>query len=234
MKYPYEIIEDPKLLAQLGEWDEDVYRSFKKCQSGEMSEEGFRKKYATKVAILVLNMTGFTKTIMRHGSLYSFLRIFDMQQVCTPIFLKFEAKKIRAFADDFTATFHHPESALDAALEIQRRLRIFNQSERSGEGCFDCSIGLGYGEVFEIGPDQAMGDEMNQASKLGEDTAKGGEILLTTGFCNAVRGRTDLFFVPCTHEDLPFRFYRAEPIENMVTCKLVSRSKTHVMPRLSI
>jgi len=220
MKFPYELIEDPKLLAKLGEWNEDVYCSFMKCQSGEMSEEEFQERYAIKVAILVLNMTGFTKTGLRYGILYSFLRIFDIQKVCTPVFMKFRAKKIRTFADDFTATFYHPESALEAALEIHRRVRIFNQSERSCDVCFECSIGLGYGEVFEIGPDQAMGDEMNKTSKLGEDTARGDEILITEGFYNAVKGRPDLYFVPCTHEDLPFRFYRAKPSENMIPCKL--------------
>jgi class 3 adenylate cyclase len=216
MKFPYELIQDPKLLAELGEWDEDVYCSFMKCQTGEMSEEEFRKKYAYEAAILILNMTGFTKACIKRGSLYSFLRIFDVQKICLPIFMEFGAKRIRTFADNFTATFHHPGTALDAAFEIHRRVRIFNQPhQQNGEVCFECSIGLGYGEVFKIGPDQAMGSEMNQTSKLGEDTAKKGEIMITEGFYGAVKDRSDLTFVQCTHDDLPFRYYRVEPNEKI-------------------
>jgi class 3 adenylate cyclase len=216
MKFPYELIDDPKLLAQFGEWDEQLYCDFLRCQSGEMSEEQFREKYSIKVAILILNMTGFTKTALKHGSLYSCLRIFDIQKICAPVFLKYGAKKIRTFADDFTATFYDPESALDAALEIHRRVRIFNQSEQSSNVCFECTIGLGYGEVFEIGPDKAMGNEMNQTSKLGEDVAEGGETLITEGFYQAVKGRSDVNFVPSTNEELPFRFYQAETLEKTI------------------
>ncbi len=226
MKFPYEFIEDPKLLAKFGEWNEDLYCDFMRCQSGEMSKEEFRERYAIRVAILILNMTGLTKTALKYGSLYSFLRIFDIQKVCTPVFLKYGAKKIRTFADDFTATFYDPESALDAALEIHRRVRIFNQSEQSCDVCFECTIGLGYGEVFEIGADQAMGNEMNQTSKLGEDVARGGETLITEGFYNAVKSRSDVSYVPRIHEDLPFRFYRAEPIEKVISCKLEFKPKT--------
>lgn len=212
MTFPYELIEDPKILAELGEWDEDVYCSFMKCQTGEMSEEEFRKKYAYDAAILILNMTGFTKTCMDYGSLFSFLKIFDIQKICLPILMEFGAKRIRTFADNFTATFSHPENALDAALEIHRRIYIFNEpQQQNGEVCFECSIGLGYGEVFKIGPDQAMGSEMNQASKLGEDTARKGEVMITEGFFNALKSQSNLTFVPCANDDLPFRYYRVEP-----------------------
>ena len=226
MKFPYELIEDPIILGKLGAWDEDVYRDFLRCQSGDMSEEAFRKKYAVTVAILVLNMTGFTKTALKHGSLYSFLRIFDIQKVCTPVFLKYGARKIRTFADDFTATFFDPAQALDAALEIHRRVHKFNQSEHAADICFACTIGLGYGEVFEIGADQAMGNEMNQTSKLGEDIAKGGETLITEGFYNAVKGRPDVAYVRYANEDLPFLFYKAEPIEQVISSRWQFLPKT--------
>jgi class 3 adenylate cyclase len=215
MKFPYELIEDPKMLSELGEWDEDVYCSFNKCQAGEMSEEEFRERYTSEAAILILNMTGFTKACLTHGSLCGFLKIFEIQKICLPVFMKFETKKIRTFADNFTVTFHHPENALEAAFEIHQRIRIFKQTKQSNEICFECSIGLGYGEVFKIGPDQAMGNEMNQTSKLGEDTAKKGEILITEGFYNAVKDCSDLSFTPCAHDNLPFQFYRVKPNVNM-------------------
>ena len=42
-----------------------------------------------------------------------------------------------------------------------------------------CCAGVGYGRVLAIGPNLAQGDEMNRASKLGEDLAVKAETLIT-------------------------------------------------------
>jgi class 3 adenylate cyclase len=49
---------------------------------------------------------------------------------------------------------------------------------------------------------------MNRASKLGEDTACGGEILVTEGVHTELKDRTDVSFVPERSKELPFSFYR--------------------------
>ncbi len=53
-----------------------------------------------------------------------------------------------------------------------------------------------------------MGDEMNRASKLGEDMARGGETLLTEQARDAMVDRSDVQFEPQTTDDLPFPHYR--------------------------
>lgn len=53
-----------------------------------------------------------------------------------------------------------------------------------------------------------MGDEMNRASKLGEDVARGGETLLTESARDAVADRDDLRFERQTGDDLPFPYHR--------------------------
>ena len=44
---------------------------------------------------------------------------------------------------------------------------------------FRVCIGIGFGEVLDAGHEGCFGNEVNVASKLGEDTAEPGEILLT-------------------------------------------------------
>jgi class 3 adenylate cyclase len=39
--------------------------------------------------------------------------------------------------------------------------------------------GVGYGPVLDVGGTDAFGQEVNLASKLGEDVAKAGQVLLT-------------------------------------------------------
>ena len=41
------------------------------------------------------------------------------------------------------------------------------------------SIGVGYGEILMVEEDDFYGNELNLASKLGEDVAESGETLLT-------------------------------------------------------
>lgn len=213
MAFPYELLEDPERLARYGEWSEEVYRDFLACERGELSEAAFRAKYAVEAAILQLDMTGMTQAAIGRGSLFSLLRIFDVQKICGPVFERFGATHIRAFADDFTAIFDTPDQALDTAFEIHRRMTAFNRSEIANPQPVECSIGLGYGEVFRIGPDLAMGDQMNQASKLGEDTAEGGETLITVQFHKRVQDRADCRFEPRNSADLPFPFFCVTPAE---------------------
>lgn len=49
-------------------------------------------------------------------------------------------------------------------------------------------VGLGYGDVLRIGDSDVFGAEINAASKLGEDTAKAHEILVTGSVKKAANG----------------------------------------------
>ncbi len=205
--YPYALLADPAELAKLGEWSEAVYRDFDAVRHGSLDAEALRGKYRTRAAILCLDMTGFTETAIQVGELQSLLRIRDVQSVCCPIFVEHRARLMRAFADDLTVLFDDPNDALDAALEVHRRIRVFNGSELASAHPAECCIGLGYGEVFAIGPNLAMGDEMNRASKLGEDTAHANETLVTETVYEALRHRTDCAFELRRADDLQFPFY---------------------------
>jgi class 3 adenylate cyclase len=61
---------------------------------------------------------------------------------------------------------------------MQRACSRYNERRKPEEQIILC-VGLGYGHVLRIGDADVWGKEVNAASKLGEDTAKGGEILVT-------------------------------------------------------
>ncbi|MBL7175342.1 MAG: hypothetical protein ISS66_05910 [Desulfobacteraceae bacterium] len=206
-KYRYELMEDPKELARFEFCSEETYRDLLACQKADMKEDDFISKYRTESAILCLDMTGLTRAAMERGGLYSLFRILDVQKVCGPIFQQFNARQIRAFADDFFVLFDEPEEALFAAFEVHRRIQIFNQSDLAGNDSAQCCIGIGYGEIYAIGVDQAMGDEMNRACKLGEDVARASETLITERVYQVLKERNDCTFRKRTHEEIPFPFY---------------------------
>lgn len=207
-KFPYELMEDQKELATFGFWKEETYCDLLACQKGNMTEDEFKSKYHTRASILCLDMTGFTETAMEAGELESFFRILDVQKVCGPVFRQFNACQIRVFADNFFVLFDDPHNALNAAFEVHRRIEFFNQSELAGKDPAQCCIGIGYGEVYAIGIDQAMGDEMNRACKLGEDIAQGTETLVTECTYDFLKERIDCKFQKQIHEQIPFPFYQ--------------------------
>jgi adenylate cyclase len=209
MMFPHPLMDDPRALAGFAGWSEDVYRDFFKLQRGDMDETAFRDKYLHERAILSIDMTGYTSSVLKYGELHSFLRIMNAQRVVGPVLQELGAELIRCFADDVVALFHDPGSALDAAFEIHRRIRLFNRSELSSKDPTSCCAGIGFGTVFAIGPNLAQGDEMNQASKLGEDIARANETLVTERAYAAVAGRRDVRFERQDQDDQLFPFYRA-------------------------
>ena len=139
------------------------------------------------------------------------LRILDAQKVCIPVLHEHGTILVRAFADDLVGLFEDPGQALDAAFEIHRRLTEFNHSAHASENPALACIGIGYGEVYASGPNLAMGDEMNRATRLGEDTARGNETLVTSNVYFALRSRSDVLFEQLASDDQLFPYYRASP-----------------------
>ncbi len=205
--FPYPLLEDPAALARCRGWSEAVYRDLLALQRGELSESAFRSKHLWTRAILVLDMTDFTTSAISAGDLGSLLRILDAQKVVIPVLEAYGATLAHCFADDIFALFEDPSVALDAAIEIQRRVTAFNASDRASSFPTQCCIGIGYGQVLKIGPDLAQGSEMNLASKLGEDVARGREILLTENTYRAVSERTDVRFTRHPPDAHSFAFY---------------------------
>ncbi len=208
---PFELLEHPELLAECNGWSEEVYRDLLAFQAGRLSQAELDAKYLHRKAILTLDLTGFTVNCFGGRQVHGFLRILDAQKVCVPVLKEHDASLVRAFADDLVALFDDAGRAVDAAFEMHRRIAHFNGSALAAEHPAHCCIGIGYGNVYAIGPNLAMGDEMNRASKLGEDTARGSETLVTGNVYEALRHRQDVLFEPLAHDDMLFAYYRATP-----------------------
>ena len=209
--FPHELLDDAGELSGYLGWSEEVYRDFLAVRNGEISDEEFHKKYQYQRAILSLDMTGFTSSAINIGEMMSLLRIVDAQRVCIPVLKDFGAEIIRCFADDVVAVFESPGPAIDAAFELHRRIDLFRKSSLSLEHPTEFCVGIGFGEVFAIGPNLAQGDEMNRASKLGEDIARARETLVTERAYEALSGRADIQFELQTSDDQLFPYYRATP-----------------------
>ncbi len=204
---PYPFLQDPDEMARFEGWSHTQLADLLAVRAGHLSSRDFDAKYRVERAILVLDLTGFTETAMKGGALHSFLRVLDAHSICLPVMREFGARFVRTFADDVVALFDEPGPALEAALEAHRRTDHFARSGRS-EDPARCCIGIGFGSVYAIGPNRAMGDEMNRASKLGEDLARGGETLLTENAQRVLAPRTEHRLERVEADDVLFPYFR--------------------------
>ena len=141
-------------------------------------ERIIKQRFEKEVAILALDMTGFSRTTMKLGIIHFLGLIAQMEELAVPAVAHNGGTVIKQEADNLFATFPTPGQAVEAALQI---FRIFREvSKTAAEDCdIYGSVGIGYGPTLVIDDEDLFGNEMNLASKLGEDLAESMEILLT-------------------------------------------------------
>jgi adenylate cyclase len=125
-------------------------------------------------AILILDMSGFSRLVEEFFIIHTLAQIQHMRGVVMPIVEAHQGRVLKLEADNVYGIFPHVEDAVTAAVAMIEQLARVN---------IHASIGIGFGELIMIADEQgyhdAFGNQMNLASKLGEDLAEADEILLT-------------------------------------------------------
>jgi class 3 adenylate cyclase len=129
-------------------------------------------------AIFILDMSGFTRTTQRAGIISFLLMINQMQKLCLPVVEKHGGILINTFADNLTCLFDDVPPAVEASKELTTNLLAANVVLPQEKELY-VSIGIGWGQVLNVANEAIYGTQVNIASKLGEDIAELGEILLT-------------------------------------------------------
>lgn len=154
--------------------------------SNEELQKRLNQEFSETCAILVLDSTGFTRVTQKYGIPRFLTYIYQLRKVGTAICQKHKAISWRFYADNMFAEFHNIEQAVTASLEIHQHFNENPIPMTSNEDLFGGCIGIGYGKVLRSQYEGVYGDEMNLASKLGEDTAERGQTLLTQAAWDAL------------------------------------------------
>jgi adenylate cyclase len=141
-------------------------------------EKAILSTFSVPKAVLVLDMSGFSRTTRMHGIVSFLLMIFQTRRLCEPSITKHHGILVKAEADNLFCLFDEVPQAIGAAREIIDRLETANCVLPDDRRLY-ASIGIGYGPTLYVGDEDLFGDEVNLASKLGEDIAGAGEVLLT-------------------------------------------------------
>lgn len=147
-------------------------------KSREELESETYEKFGKNLAVLCMDSTGFSRTVKKRGIVYYLSLIAKMRTIVALAVEEFSALSHRGYADNFFAEFPTVTDAFCATLRANEQIRKAGLLLSDDELYQICS-GIGYGHVLFSHREGPFGDQMNLASKLGEDTAEGEEILLT-------------------------------------------------------
>jgi adenylate cyclase len=142
-------------------------------------------EFCKAVAIVVIDSCGFSQSVRQHGIVNYLASLERLARVVSPIVHAHGGRVLRVEADNIFALFEDTPTAIRCSVEVQRNVEIANEPLPAASEIY-VAIGIGYGRLLLVGDDDAYGDEMNVACKLGEDLAKQGEILLTAVAHDAV------------------------------------------------
>jgi class 3 adenylate cyclase len=148
-------------------------------------EEGLWTDYGAEYAVFVLDMSGFSLLTRKYGIVHYLSMVRRMQLTTEPIVKAHGGSMIKYDADNCFAVFPEPLSAINAAIAMQR---AFEASNILTPDDFDIHIacGIDYGKLLIIGHEDCFGDPVNRASKIGEDIAAAGEVLITKEAMNMI------------------------------------------------
>lgn len=130
-------------------------------------------------AIMFTDLSGFSRRVSEFGIVHFLQVIYEQRKLLLPIVAAHDGLLLKEEGDSFLIMFRQVERAVTCGVAMQRACRHVNERRKPEEEILLC-LGIGFGRVLRIGEEDVWGREVNGASKLGEDTAKPYEILLTS------------------------------------------------------
>jgi class 3 adenylate cyclase len=155
-----------------------LYSQTESAEERQSIEESLWGDYGAEYAVFVLDMSGFSLLTRKYGIVHYLSMVKRMQLTTEPIVKSYGGSMIKYEADNCFAVFPDPLSAVNAAIAMQHAFSAANLLT-SDDLDIHIACGVDYGKILIIGHEDCFGDPVNRASKIGEDLAAAGEILIT-------------------------------------------------------
>lgn len=160
-------------------------------------EQEIWQEYGMARAVCVMDMSGFSRITQRHGIVHYLSMITRMQLTAAPVIKNHGGTLVKFEADNCYATFAEPLDAIRACLSMHIACNAVNLLT---EDDLDLRIacGIDYGQILMPHAGDFFGDCVNRASKLGEDLAEAGDILVGAEAMERVPGDAGIVAAPAT------------------------------------
>ena len=136
------------------------------------------EKFGTSGVAFISDMANFSSTSRSLGICHFLKMIYRARKIVAPLIASNNGILLKSDADNCYAYFKDAGDAIQASLDINAALFRANQEHEIDEQIF-LSVGIDYGDLLLVGKSDFFGDPVNSASKLGEDLAVKGEVLIT-------------------------------------------------------
>jgi class 3 adenylate cyclase len=132
---------------------------------------------AHPLGIVYTDTADFTHRAARDGIVHFLMAFERAQRAVQPAIRACGGRLVKVEADSLLLVFPDAATACRGVDGMERAIRGANRG-RPDDECVIFSYGIGWGSVLDLEED-VFGLEVNLASKLGEDLARPGEVLLT-------------------------------------------------------
>lgn len=161
--------------------------------------------FRDRMAVLITDLSGFTRITRELGIERMVALLHGMRRIALPILGSHGGILVKYQADDLFAAFPSASDALRCALDLQR---AFEAPAPALPAPVRLCMGIGCGDILWWGEHDLYGEEVNLASKLGEDTAAADQILLTQSAAHDIRStHPTARFSACPPLDIAGRTY---------------------------
>lgn len=144
----------------------------------EKIDDQIRERYERDRAVLISDMSGFSRITQEEGILHFLELIHRMHLLTQPIIEAHGGHLVKAEADNLYVMFDAVQPAVDAAIALHDACRDAFAGKRANDAVA-LGIGISWGRLLDLDGADFFGDPVNLASKLGEDLASGGDLLVT-------------------------------------------------------
>jgi adenylate cyclase len=153
------------------------YRAAANDQQRAALDQKIRERYNITAALMVLDMSGFSRITEARGIVHFLAMVQQMQEITSAELQRHDGKVIKFFSDNCFAYFADAQAAVECAVNIMRAHRELNRTLKHP---VHICIGIDHGEFLLIEGSECFGHTVNRACKLGEDIAEREELLIST------------------------------------------------------
>lgn len=134
-------------------------------------------EYGREATVLVLDMSGFSQLTHRFGLVHYLSMVRRMQLTADPIVRGCGGTPVKFEADNCFAMFPTVDDAIACAFALNAAFDAANVATPD-ELDIRVAIGIDHGRILLVDGNDFFGHPVNRASKLGEDLARPGEVLV--------------------------------------------------------
>jgi class 3 adenylate cyclase len=141
-------------------------------------EDALWAEYGVEQVVFVLDMAGFSLLVQKYGIIHYLSMVRRMHILVEPIITRHNGSIVKFEADNCFARFPTVSDAIKSAIAVNHSLEGMNLMTLDDLDV-RVSIGIDFGRFLLIQKKDFYGGPVNLASKLGEDIANAGQILVT-------------------------------------------------------